>query len=436
MDSTINDLLTFGITLLAVSYGLMFLVRLLGRGRPDFSIGKAVAAAVAVRIIASLAVSLTSIERFLRGGDELGFLRDASEIADSSFGSELWTDALTGALYEFTFATQLAIMDSPDIALRMTQIGIAVAGLVLMATAVYELAGAKAATIAMWVLALEPTNIFFSSILHKEPLMMLAGGLVAYGGALAWNRAEMKSILIIALGCLVGVATRPYAGWFLIAAGALIILHAGIRGGGSSAMRRISFVATVIALVAITAPTVLEATTDENLEREIQGSQDANAADDEANLSLEQVDFSTRGAILTNLHQRVADVLTRPYIWQIENSAQQFAVLGSLFALAVLFLLFRGAVTDGRALLAKAGPLLYVASGLLVAYSLSAGNAGTAFRYRTHVVAVAVAALVAYLVSRRQEAAAANASPEGISHLQEFPGPLGQPSTSLSYRAP
>ena len=45
--------------------------------------------------------------------------------------------------------------------------------------------------------------------------------------------------------------------------------------------------------------------------------------------------------------------------------------------------------------MALAGPLIYPMSFLLVAYALSAGNAGTGFRYRTHIVVLAVAVLVA-----------------------------------------
>ena len=36
--------------------------------------------------------------------------------------------------------------------------------------------------LAAWLLAFEPTNVFFSGILHKEPFMLLAEGLVAFGG--------------------------------------------------------------------------------------------------------------------------------------------------------------------------------------------------------------------------------------------------------------
>ena len=40
--------------------------------------------------------------------------------------------------------------------------------------------------------------------------------------------------------------------------------------------------------------------------------------------------------------------------------------------------------------MARAGPLIYLAGSLLVVYALAAGNAGTAFRYRTHVIEAAL----------------------------------------------
>ena len=303
-----------------------------------------------------------------------------------------WTDALTGELYKFVFAGQMRVLDSPDLVLRITQAGIAVAGLVLLATAVYELAGPRAAVIAAWVLAFEPSNVFFSTLLHKEPNLLLAGGLVAFGGASMWKSARLQYLWPITLGCLVAVATRPYAGWFLIAAGAAITLHVGIRARTEGA-RSLTLVALVVLLGAISAPTVWEASTHESLQQNLQSSQNANASDN-SNLSLERVDFSTRGAIIVNLPKRIVDVLTRPYPWQLGNTSQQLGLLGTIFAFTCFWLLAlelwraRGHVMD------RAGPLVYVGFFTLIAYSLSAGNAGTAFRYRMHIVALAICLLV------------------------------------------
>jgi Dolichyl-phosphate-mannose-protein mannosyltransferase len=387
-----------------VAFGLYVLVRFLARGRPGLAIGVPIAAALGLRVIAAAGVSLTSIASELRGGDENRFVGEAGAIADSGVGSPDWTTALVETLHEFVIAVQLWAFDSPDFVLRIAEIGIAVAGLVLLATAVYELAGPRAALIAAWVLALEPSGIFFSSLLHKESSMLLAEGLVAFGGARLWKRGDFGSVPIIVAGCLVGVATRPYAGWFLIAAGVAIALHAGMRSARRNEGTSVALIAIVAVFVAISTPTVLEASSDESLEK-IQGSQDANAEDDDASLALERVDFSTREAIITNLPIRIFDVTFKPFVWQLDNPSQRLGAIGGLITLTLLWLLALALVRRRGEILARAGPLIYLALFLLVAYSLSTGNAGTGFRYRTHLVAVAVCIVVALWQWRTERAA-------------------------------
>ncbi len=275
----------------------------------------------------------------------------------------------------------------------MGQVGIAVAGLVLLAAAVYELAGPRASVLAMWLLALEPAGIFFSSLLHKEANMMLAIGFVALGGAKIWKRGDPRSLGLVVVGCLIAVATRHYAGWFLIAAGAAVVLHAGLRAEHRAAIRSLSLVALVVLFVAVAAPTVLDASTDESLEKNLQGSQEANTSDS-SNLKLERVDFSTRGAIVRNLPRRSLDVLLRPFPWQLGNISQGLGLLGTTAAYAALFLLIRTGLRNRGQIMARAGPLVYLGLFLIVAYSLSAGNAGTAFRYRTQIVAVFICIIV------------------------------------------
>lgn len=410
MDGAIHDGLAALITALLCGYALFLLVRAMRRNRPGLRIGSAIATGVILRVLAAAAVSLTGFADFLRGGDERFFLASAHEIAATPFGSGDWLTALTSNLHEFVFALQIGALDSPDLVLRMTQSAIAMAGIALFAVAAYELAGARAATITAWLLALEPSGVFFSSLLHKEPNMFLAAGLVAYGGAMIWKHSSPRWLVPMAAGCLVAVATRPYAGWFLIAASAAIVLHAGLRAGQASPNRRFTLVAVVALLVAITAPTVLEASTDQSLQK-LQSSQDANASD-QSNLGLERVDFSTRTAIITNLPTRVVDVLTRPYVWQVDNISQQLAVIGSVITLVVFAMLIASLWRDPRGSFARAGPFLYITVALLLAYSLSAGNAGTAFRYRTHIVVPAIAALVAIRVRREEQEAADPARPE------------------------
>jgi len=408
-DQSIHSLLVTVTMIVLLGGAVMILVGVLRRTRPGFAIGPPALAAFGLRVLAAGLISLTSVARSLRGGDELTFLGHAHRAVESSPGSGEWTHALFNELHVYVLAVQEYAFDSPELAMRVTQVGIAVAGLVLLAAAVYELAGSRASVLAMWLLALEPASVFFSSLLHKEANMMLAIGLVALGGAKIWKRGEPLNLVFIVAGCLIAVATRHYAGWFLIAAGAAIVLHAGLRAENKAAIRSLSLISLVILFAAVAAPTVLSASTDESLEKNLQGSQEANASDS-SNLKLERVDFSTRGAIVQNLPRRSLDVLVRPFPWQLGNISQGLGLLGTAAAYIALFMLFRVIFLSWGEVMSRAGPLVYLGLFLLIAYSLSAGNAGTAFRYRTQVVAVficIVAALWQAAVARRKVAAVA-----------------------------
>src|SRR4051794_3150758 len=183
-DQTLYDVVSTLLTGAMSAAAIFALVRGLRRSRPDLAIGVPISVAFGVRVLATAAVSLTAVAREIRGPDELGFLGQARELVVQGITAPASLHVLTSAFQTWTFAFQLRVLgDVPDLALRMTQVGFAVAGLALLAVAVYELAGPRPGVLAAWLLALEPAGIFFSSVLHKEPLMFLAAGLVAFGGA-------------------------------------------------------------------------------------------------------------------------------------------------------------------------------------------------------------------------------------------------------------
>jgi hypothetical protein len=395
-DQTLHDLLVFALTALIVAYALRALVAGLRRRRPDLAIGRAVGAAVVIRLIAASGTSLTGIGDNLRGFDEKVFYSESQGIAHGAQGAVSYTHALIHQLYEFVLAVQIRLFDSPDVALRLGEIGIAVAGLALLATAVYELAGARAAFLAMALLAIEPTNIFFTTLLHKEALMLLATGLVAFGGALLWRRDELRGLPLMVFGCLMALPTRHYAGLFLIAASGAILLHVALRAERRGSARSFALISAAALAAAITIPLFLQASNQEGLAG-LQGSQEANVEQPAAegnNLGLERVDFSTRSAVLLNLPIRIRDVLLRPYPWEVGNVSQQLGLLGTIVAWIVYAQFIRWAYRSRGTIMQRAGPFMYLAFFTLIAYSLSAGNAGTAFRYRTHVIALALCAVV------------------------------------------
>ncbi len=368
-----------------VSAAVLFgLVRALQRGRPRLAIGTPMAVAFGIRVLAAVGISATSAAQEIRGPDEIGFLANARAVVDQGLTAPHSLHVLATALQNWTFALQLRLLpDAPDLALRMTQIGVAVAGLILLATGVYELAGPRRARWAAWLLALEPTGVFFSSVLHKEPLMFLAAGLVAFGGARLWTRGRLTALLPMLAGALLALAVREYVGLALAASAGLVAFHAAVTRHHAGRAPRLAAVLVLGALVGL--PVAWGLTSRERL-AELQQSQDANSSD-ASNLALGHVDFSSRQAVVLHLPRRMADVLTRPYPWQIQNTSQRLGVIGTLVALALLAAL---AVALVRAphVMKRAGPLLYPGLALLASYSLSAGNAGTAFRYRTHIVAL------------------------------------------------
>jgi len=441
-DSTLYDVLSVTLATLLVGFVLAGCIRRLKRSRPELAVGSAMAVGVGVRLAAIFAVSLTGVELTLRGGDELKFLQGARTIAASGFDSGLWLPSDLYRLHEIVFALQIKFADFPQTALRVTQVGIAMLGLVFIVAAVYDLAGPRAARVGAWVLALEPASIFFNSILHREPLLVLASGLVVFGGSKIWTRLELRGVLVLGLGCAVALGTRPYAAWFLMTGGLLLILHASLRQVGST-LRSIPLVYAVGVVIVVASPAVLALTSQESLEQNLQGSQDANTAantrrgtEGSNNLSLERVDFSSRSDLVTNLPRRVRDVVLRPYPWQLQNTSQQLGAIGTLVALGALLLIFHYARRNRGRAFALTAPIIYPTVCLMAAYALSVGNAGTGFRYRTHLVLLALAMLVVLRehALRSPATAAADVPSDGAERRSTTPGRAGQHPKALPRR--
>ena len=382
--------------LLLVGFFLWFVVSRLSSSRPGLRIGVPLAVGFGLRLAAIAGIGATGLESTLRGGDEQTFLAFAHILAASPLGHG---DLPHGPyqLQTVVFAMELKLGFLTTGAMRIVQVGIAMTGLVLMLAAIHDLAGDRAARLAAWLLAFEPASIFFNSALHKDPNMELAAGLVVFGGTMIWQRLDVRGCLLCALGGLIAVETRSYAGWFLVSGAVLLLFHSALRHLDRPLRAMPVIYAVVIAGFLVT-PVLLQVSSKRNLQV-LQQSQNANAAGiasgaNSNNLKLEQVDLSTRGAILRHLPRRIEDLTLRPYPWQLSDTSQRFGAIGTLFAYAILVLLLRYAWLSRGQIFARAAPLLYPLLFLLVAYSLSVGNAGTGFRYRTHLVTLAVGTMV------------------------------------------
>lgn len=364
----------------------------LQRSRPGLDFGYAVAAAALLRLLAAIGLSAVPQGAVLRGGDELTFTQNATGLLGYGLFSPEGLETLTSNLHVWIFSAQMHLGDVPELGLRVTQIMFAVLGIALFATAVHDIAGKPAGLVTVWLLAIEPTGVFFSSILHKEPEIFFAGGLATYGLVQYWKGGGYSGVPQVVVGCAIAVCTRPYAGWFLVAACGLTLLVGAIRyreQGG----RTYTIALAVIGAIVILVPTLIAVSSPEQLER-LQKSQTYNSQDTRSNLSLGYVDFSTREKVATNLPIRIRDVLLKPYPWQTANLSQRLGSIGAMFGLGVLVYLIFLLVRNWGKVIRTAGPFVFTGISLLVAYSISAGNAGTSFRYRTHLVAFALCVIV------------------------------------------
>ncbi len=415
------------VTVLVVGYLLSWLVQRLSRSRGGLRIGLPVAVGFGLRLAAIAGIGITGLQSTLRGGDEMTFLALARNLADQPLGH----GSLPHGPYQlhtvvFGLEDRLGFMTVG--AMRIVQVGIALAGVILIVAAVHDLAGGRAARLAAWVMAFEPASIFFNSALHKEPNMELAAGLVVFGGTMLWRRLDVRGVLLCGLGGAIAVATRSYAGWFLVSAAVFVLLHAGLRNMHRP-LRALPAVYAVAIVAFLATPAVLSASSSKNLQQ-LQESQNANAngvgqvttGPNSDNLKLEKTDFSTRGKILVNLPKRLRDILLKPYPWQTANANQRFGAIGTIVAYVVFLLLILYAWQSRGQIFARAGPVLYPMLFLLVAYSLAAGNAGTGFRYRTHLVTLAIAALAIL----REHAAMSRAAKKFV--VVRYTPPIVEPS--------
>jgi hypothetical protein len=406
------------IAILFVAVILIFAVLKLGRTRPGFTVANALMVAFAIRLLAIVAINATGLGASLRGGDETTFLDYAQILAAQPIGHGYLPHGING-LQVITFAFQIKLGFINPSAIRVTQAGISLLAYAFMLAATYDLGGAKATRVAAWCLAFEPSSIFFNTEIHKEPLLELAAGLVAFGGVWIWKRLDIRGVLICSIGCLIGIETRGYAGWFLVGACVLMLIHASLRNIQRKGLAVAVLYAVLIAGALLT-PTLLAATSGKNL-KALQDSQTQNTTGADqggtngsngSNLALESVDVSTRGAVITSLPKKISELLLQPYPWQLHDASQAFGAIGTLVAYLIMVLLIRFAWINRGSIFGRAGPLLYPMLFELVAYSVTVGNAGTGFRYRSHLVTLGICITCVLWASARKHREVDDDEPE------------------------
>jgi hypothetical protein len=383
------------LTLLCGGAVVWALYRRLARTRPGFGIGGALIVAMAARVVAAVAVdALGSTGTRLRGPDDGAFFQTAEKLGHVGLTDSAWrhTD-----LHGVTLALPIRILGDPGaLTLRFLEVALVIVGITLIGAAVYDLAGSSAAKLVAWVLALEPTSVFFSSFLHKEALMILGEGLVAFGSVLFLRRRRNGGLAAVALGLFVVAAARPYAAVFLGIGAALVCFHATVRRFISKG-RVLPAILACILLVALLVATGVWSVQAGKLD-ELQRFQNVGGAN--SNLALEPVDFTTVSGVVEGLPLRVRDFLMRPYPWEQANLSQRLGAGGTLLTWLLFLTAIVGVALNRRRARAALVVFGYLIGAVILGYALTTANAGTGFRHRVNVLLL-LTAVVAIVWSDR-----------------------------------
>ncbi len=300
--------------------------------------------------------------------------------------SGAWTSALKGDSLTVVCAATIKLLGDPGPdPVRLVQCVIAAFAVLLLTVAVHDLAGRGAALATATLLLLEPSSMFFTTILQKESLVLLGESLAAFSVARLWRHDVRGAAVLAAAAIVVTGSARPYAAGFLAAGLLVCALHwAVVHAGGA---RKAVVGGLALAAVASGVLFVSSGAAASSLDR-LQEFQRIET-DSHAALRLDQVDFTTIGGAAQAIPQRLIDFVLRPLPWQLANNEQRLGAVGTVLAWSLALGVVAGLVL-GR-LRRRAIPLLYLAATVWLGYAVTSANAGTGFRHRLHLVVLLVA---------------------------------------------
>jgi hypothetical protein len=248
-----------------------------------------------------------------------------------------------------------------------------------------------------YVIALTPSMLFWSSILGKDPVALLAVAACVYG-AVGWYKVGRPGHLAwIALGILIGVYVRPWLG-------PILLMPLALLGGlpGARVARRLAFIGLGMVGILVS-PIVIQntlgiatLTEDEILER----TNYLARSFDRGGSTQEVPDLGTIGGVAGFVPLGVFTVLFRPLPGEIPTVFGVLAGVENAFLLLLaLRAIWRTRLSDLR------NPLVLwaLATVLLWAFVYAVGsyqNLGTAIRHRVEIMPVQLGLLL-YLGRRR-----------------------------------
>ena len=248
----------------------------------------------------------------------------------------------------------------------------------------------------LYVLALFPSILFWSSTLGKDPIVLFGIGLYAYGAAAWYANGSLRMLILLSVGVLITVFVRIWLGPILLAP--LLINYLFAKHG--LLKKAIAISLTVVALGS-TLTLVSE-------QFAIDASQDVLESLDAASRPLSyggsaqelNADLTQPAQLLAALPMAMFTALFRPLPGEIANV---FGFLAGIENVILLLLLGRAIVRFHLADLrnpAITGAVLLILAWTLAYAFISYQNLGTAVRFRLQILPVMLAVLL-YFGRRR-----------------------------------
>lgn len=251
-----------------------------------------------------------------------------------------------------------------------------------------------------FLLAFWPTVLFWSSILGKDPLVLLGMALYVYGAAGWIHLKKTRFLPVLALGVLIAVTMRVWLGVIMLLPLAMIVLLQRRLGIGAKVVFGLFLgVALWFSVDQFAGYFLLETAEDLAEKTESLSAGFANPGEG-AGSSLEFKEYGGFGGMVLFLPVGIFTALFRPLPGEVPNIFGFLASLENMVSLALLWLAIKRTHWEELKEPVVMWALLFVLTWSIVYAFVSSYNLGTATRYRLQILPVLICLLV-YLSRRR-----------------------------------
>ncbi len=347
------------------------------------------AVALALRLIAvAIAAAVPSLGRKLTTTDEAKFIAITRHLARLPLDSHAWVSSLVHSTQVIPWALTYKLFgDCGSFPLRLEQIALSLIAIIVVSLLASRLGGRLAGLIAAWILAVEPSSVYFAGLLHQESLCTVGEALLLCALADCWLRDHgwRRPLLLGVVGVALIFGTRSYMAFFAGVAVVLVLVGAVAqrRFGAARGLAGLTVGAVVLALVGIVLAPHMVPGSLVNLQNQLSYRYAG------ANLSLPRATVTNAGGLLGTAISRSFDLLLKPFPWQTGDTAQKAAVAGTLVWYVLLIVTLWLAVRTRswmRALDSALAPAVILFLCETVGFALTLVDTGEGFRHRVNLV--------------------------------------------------